>query len=43
MSVEGEPSLVGKTVAFVRDLNARYGEPKGPPADNAVIDSLYKD
>ncbi len=39
---EGEPTLVDKAKAFVRDLDAKY--PKtGPAADKAFIDSLYED
>ena len=41
--LEAEPSLVEKTAAFVRELHERWGEPKGPPADKAFIDSLYED
>ena len=41
--VQSEPSLVEKTAAFVRELHERWGEPKGPPADKAFIDSLYED
>lgn len=39
---EGEPTLVDRAKAFIRDLDERY--PKvGPPADKAFIDSLYED
>ena len=41
--MEGEPSLAEKGLAFVRELHARLGEPKGLPADKAFIDSLYED
>jgi antitoxin VapB len=41
--VEAEPSLAEKAVAFVRELHARTGGAKGPPADKAFIDSLYED
>jgi antitoxin VapB len=41
--VEREPSLVEKTAAFMRELDALWGEPKGLPADKAFIDSLYED
>ena len=39
---EGEPTLVEKAKAFIRDMDAKY--PKvGPSADKAFIDSLYED
>lgn len=41
--VQGEPLLVERGIAFLRDLRAKGNPGKGRPADRAFRDSLYEE